>query len=123
MATPLTSTDILLITVNENETTALRTVLEKLTGCKASPGQGLVNREPYNDYGLIRHQRVCHVEAAMGSSNSGASRDTAKKAIEDLNPKLLIAVGLAWGAFENRQNIGDVLCADQVQIGSNTKSC
>ncbi len=121
MATPLTSTDILLITVNENETKALRTVLEKLIGNKASPAQGLINREPYDDYGLIRQQRVCHVEAAMGSSNSGASRDTAKKAIEDLKPKLLIAVGLAWGAFEDKQKIGDVLCADQVQIGSNTK--
>jgi nucleoside phosphorylase len=121
MATPLTSTDILLITVNENETIALRTVLEKLISAKASPGQGLINREPYDDYGLIRHQRVCHVEAIMGSSNSGASRDTAKKAIEDLKPKLLIAVGLAWGAFEDKQEIGDVLCADQIQIGSNTK--
>lgn len=121
MAASIDSADILLITVNHHETEALTSALETASGRKAVESQGRKHLEPYNDYGHINGQRVVHAFSMMGSTQSGASRDTTRKAIEDLNPTILIAVGIAWGAYENKQQIGDVLLSQQVQIGSPAK--
>ena len=119
-ALTIQATDILLITVNEHETSALKTALAKIAGTPIR-AQGKIHREPYDQY-IVNRQRVTHVVGLMGSSQSGGSRETTRKALEDLSPKLLIAVGIAWGAWEDKgQKIGDVLISQQVQIGSSAK--
>lgn len=121
MASNIDSTDILFITVNEHETKSLSNALTALNGAPKQ-AQGKIHREPYDDYGYINGQHVVHAFSMMGSSLSGASEETTKKAIEDLAPKLLIAVGIAWGAWEDKdQKIGDVLISQQVQIGNPVK--
>jgi nucleoside phosphorylase len=121
MALQIDKTDILIITVNEHETAAVSKELEAIAG-SPKHGQGAKHLEPYEEYGPINGHRVVHVVARMGSSQSGGSRDTTRKAIEDLDPQLVLAVGIAWGAKEDQgQSIGDVLLSHQVQMGSPAK--
>lgn len=114
------STDILFITVNNHETTKLREEL-RMIGAIPKSFQSPTSLEPYDDYGEINGQRVMHAISMMGSGQAGGSRETTKKAIEDLKPKLLIAVGICWGASEGEQKIGDVIISQQIQINSNLK--
>jgi len=121
MAKSKIQADILFITVNNHETAELQKELTKLS---TSPKtfQGSIHREPYDDYGIINGQRVIHVTSMMGSGQAGGSRETTKKALEDLNPQLLIAVGICWGAWEDKdQAIGDVIISQQVQMGHSVK--
>lgn len=121
MALHIEKTDILIITVNQHETAAVSKELEAIAG-SPKHGQGAKHLEPYEEYGPINGQRVVHVVARMGSSQSGGSRDTTRKAIEDLNPQLVLAVGIAWGTKEDQgQSIGDVLLSHQVQMASPAK--
>lgn len=121
MAQKIDGADILIITVNSHETKAIDEAL-KTVGAEVTPCQGKKHREPYDDYGYINKQRIVHVTAMMGSNQSGGSRETVIKAIEDLSPSLILAVGIAWGAREDEnQSIGDILLSQQVQMGSPAK--
>lgn len=121
MTSQLNTVDILFITVNPRETEALAFALSEASQAPVR-AQGYRHGDPYDDYGYINGQRVAHTVAMMGSSQSGGSRETVQKALEDLQPKLLIAVGIAWGANEDDgQHIGDLLLSQQVQLGSPSK--
>lgn len=114
------NTDILFITVNEHETTKLREEFKSI-GITPKSIQSTTSLEVYDDYGEINGQRIMHAISMMGSGQAGGSRETTKKAIDDLTPKLLIAVGICWGATENEQKIGDVIISQLVQTNSNLK--
>ena len=96
MAQTIHGADILLVTVNQHETDTIKQALKDV-GATPNQAQTQKNRQTYDDYGTINGQHIVHVTAMMGSSSSGASRETVKMAIEGLNPKLIIAVGIAWG--------------------------
>lgn len=113
------SADILLITVNKHEDQELRLCLENGNfKCEEYQGESL---EVYSDYGNINGQRVFLAKSEMGSFTEGASYKTTQNAISDLKPKLIICVGIAWGANEKKQKIGDVLISSDVQLGSNAR--
>ena len=115
----VTKADILLLAVNEHEDEQLRAKLTS-QGYEPTEVQG-DSRYHYDDFGEINGQRVFYAKSAMGSSWRGATEDTVRKAVEDINPSLVVCVGIAWGAKEDEQAIGDVLIATQVQIGANAK--
>lgn len=56
---------------------------------------------------------VAHVEINAGSNSHGGASDTIKKAIKDINPSIIIVLGVAFGCDYNKTEIGDVLVGRQ----------
>lgn len=55
------------------------------------------------------------VKTQAGSSGSGGSTLTIDEALRTIDPSGVIAIGIAFGAKEKKQSIGDVLVSKQVQ--------
>jgi len=112
--------DILMITVNDHEDRELRNRLS-INGHTQQAFQSDTSLSHYSDVGEINGQHIVLARSEMGSFSEGATYDTVKNAVQDLNPKLVICLGIAWGGDESSQNIGDLLISSQIQLGSNTK--
>ncbi|MCT9977767.1 hypothetical protein M2R48_05450 [Acinetobacter sp. I-MWF] len=93
------SADIVLLTVNDNETEAVHNEFNVL-------GSINIRGRTYWDLGEINGCRVFHTLTDMG--DHGAAEGS-NHAIKNLNPILLIGVGIAWGADSSKMNIGDIL--------------
>jgi nucleoside phosphorylase len=101
-----------LVTVNNNETQA---VLDAFMGpANHAP---LIDKAgvTYADLGTYAGMRIVQTTAEMGSGGLGASQQRVKDAIAHWRPNIIIAVGVAFGADETKQRIGDVLVAKQIQ--------
>ena len=105
--------DVLLVTVNENETRAVHELFEAATGTPAItiPLEGLV----YHNLGRLNETTVFHVISEIGSSSIGAMQQTVDKAIRALDPGAVIAVGVAFGVNDKKQSIGDILLSKQLR--------
>lgn len=103
--------DVLLVTVNRHESTALHA---RFPPVAHGPYEGY----HYFDLGEINGARVVHTISEMGSQGSGAMRNTVDRALEATQASIAIAVGIAWGADEKKQRIGDVLVSKTVHMGS-----
>ncbi len=113
--------DVILLTVNAHEQAQLRKVLKDKTGRDGTPVQGPSN-EIYWDYGELNEQKLVVAKSLMGATGDGASFDTVSNAISDLNPSVVVAVGIAWGARDNdSQQIGDVLLSTQIRDAQHHK--
>jgi nucleoside phosphorylase len=117
-STPLPSApprpDVVLVTVNEHETKAVHDALLAATGTEAKP----VSRggRSYHDLGKIGETTVYHAISEMGSGGSGAMQQTVEKAISNLEPGAVIAVGIAFGVSEKDQKIGDILVSKLLRL-------
>lgn len=56
---------------------------------------------------------VAHVEIDAGSNSHGGASDIIKKAIKDINPSIIIVLGVAFGCDYNKTELGDVLVGRQ----------
>lgn len=65
-------------------------------------------------FGLFGNFKVAHVQCAMGSMSRDSSIMTVSSAIKNLNSKIVIMVGIAFGVDDKKQNIGDVLISESV---------
>lgn len=108
----LTSADIVLLTVNDNETQAL---LDQFLGPNNSPSRVTRGDVTYNDLGTHGGLRVVHSICRMGTNSIGASQQRTMQAVEHWSPRAIIAVGVAFGLDETKQQIGDVLVSEQIQ--------
>ncbi len=106
--------DLLLITVNENETKALLEVFEENAGHPAKPNT--IGDRVYRDLGNVDGLRVFHALSEMGSVGVGAAQQTAEKAIQSVRPKAVIGVGIAFGSNEAEQSIGEILVSKQLLL-------
>lgn len=99
---------ILLVTATNTETNALHDVLQFIPDF-----DGIVKSKKDNStyyLGLLGKYLVAHVECGdMGSTSSMGSIITVSNAINNLNPKCVIMVGIAFGTDKTKQSIGDVL--------------
>lgn len=105
--------DLLLITVNEHETTSLLAAFEQLNG-KARPVQ--IDQRVYRDLGSVNGTTVFHAISEMGSGGLGAAHQTVNRAISALHPQAVIGVGIAFGVSEQKQRIGDILLSKQLML-------
>lgn len=113
--------DVVLLTVNAHEQAQLQRALKHKTGREGIPAQGQSN-EIYWDYGDINGQKIVIAKSLMGATGDGASFDTVHHAVSDLNPSVVVAVGIAWGAGEaDGQKIGDVLLSTQIRDAQHHK--
>jgi nucleoside phosphorylase len=109
----VTNCDVLLVTVTDVETEVLLETTKSLTNrnYKERPGQN----KTYFDLGVIGGTRVFAVRSEMGSDTIGGSLLTVKDAIVEVNPSAVIMVGIAFGVNSEKQKIGDILVAKQLQ--------
>ena len=56
---------------------------------------------------------VAHVEIDAGSNSHGGASYIIKKAIKDINPSIIIVLGVAFGCDYNKTELGDVLVGRQ----------
>lgn len=106
--------DLLLVTVNDHETTAILNVFREATGRDARPVP--LEGRLYLDLGAINGTTVYLALSEMGSSGPGAMHQAVDKAIRALDPGAVIAVGIAFGVSADKQTLGDILVSRQLQL-------
>ncbi len=110
----LSGCDVLLVTATDRETDALRVALEEVTtaGTKAVYG----GRQTYTDHGVIAGARVLRVRSEMGAGTPGGTASTVADAIQEVAPRAIIMVGIAFGTKgKANQSLGTVLVSKQLQ--------
>lgn len=104
---------ILLVTATDTETLALH---KKMTPLPTE--RGLLEIKKVNAtyfIGLFGNFVIAHVECGdMGTSTSSGSIITVSNAINFLQPKFVLMVGIAFGVDPGKQNIGDVLVSKNI---------
>jgi nucleoside phosphorylase/tetratricopeptide (TPR) repeat protein len=106
---------VLLLTVNQRETDALRAVF----GAAQTPEDFPVGDYPYVRFRPVvdtsgqSQREVIAFRCQMGSVRSGAAQLRVAKAIEHFKPAAVLAVGVGFG-LKDSQRLGDVLIANQV---------
>lgn len=114
--------DIVLLTVNAHEREQLHSALKSKGLRGSSHVQGHSN-EIYCDFGELNGQRIFAASSLIGSTGEGASFDTISNVVADLKPKVIIAVGIAWGGKEDSgQKIGDVLLSTRMRDAQHHKA-
>lgn len=103
---------VVLITVNDHETDAL---LDIFLGPKRTPVPASRGGVTYHELGLHGGLRVIHSLCEMGAGGIGAAQQRTQDAIDHWRPRAVIAVGIAFGIDETKQQIGDVLVSVQLQ--------
>ncbi|AMV40496.1 hypothetical protein [Planctomyces sp. SH-PL62] len=104
--------DVLIVTVNPHETTALSKALSLATGQPHAPKT--IGKRVYNDFGTLNGASIFHLLTEMGSGGRGGSQRSVDMAIDTINPEVVIAVGIAFGVDEKKQKIGDILISSQL---------
>lgn len=116
--------DVILLTVNDAETDALRAELARVTGQPGRRWDGA--KSTYWDYGPIGGCSATMLRSGMGSMGTHGATLTVQAAIAERSPSSVIAVGMAFGIDESTQNIGDLLLSQQIasyeprRVGENT---
>lgn len=106
--------DLVLVTVNEHETKAVHDAFHAATGTEAKPVS--LGERSYHDLGKIGSTTVYHAISEMGSGGSGGMQQTVEKAISNLEPGAVIAVGIAFGVNEEDQQLGDILVSKLLRL-------
>jgi WD40 repeat protein/nucleoside phosphorylase len=108
---PLGSEPILILTINDHETRAVREVF--------SPGQPPKQFQRdirgYELLGYAGSRPVIGYRCRMGSLGSGAALVSTVKAIEHHKPAVILGVGIAFGNKTKKQQLGDVLVSTEVR--------
>lgn len=112
-APPPPAPDLVIVTVNQHETQAVYDAFFAATNTEAVPVS--IDGRVYHDLGTINGTRVFHALSEMGSGSLGAMQQTVDKAIRALDPGAVLAVGIAFGADEKKQQIGDILVSKQLR--------
>lgn len=104
----------LLVTAAEPEKKAVLKVMRPMqgeTGIIKAVGENLSY-----DIGVLGKYSVAHVFCEnQGSIKEGASILTTQEAMSEVRPKACVMIGIAYGAYKEEQEIGDVLIAERVQ--------
>lgn len=106
--------DILILTVNRFETRAVLTAFEAATGQKAQTVA--LGDKVYRDLGSVNGARVFLALSEMGTIGPGSSMQAVSKGIAALHPAVVVMVGIAFGASETKQTLGDVLVSRQLML-------
>jgi nucleoside phosphorylase len=107
-------TDVMVVTVNKYETRAITQAFEKATGAKAE--SMVIENRVYRNLGLVNGWRIIHALSEMGSGGLGGAHQTVDLGIRALNPKAVVAVGIAFGVDKKRQTIGEILVSRQLRL-------
>lgn len=117
LSVPSVSIDLVIMTVKETEFLAVFELLQPLQG-QSQILRCLVEHSIYY-FGLYGRYHA----ALLASHTAGIERalHSLGNAIRLLRPRLVVNVGIAWGADPSKQRLGDVLVADRVVNIDNVK--
>lgn len=91
---------------------------ELLKSLKPLIGQDVILRTYIGRYtyyiGIFGVYPVVLVKSGMGTGRAGGAIMTTQKAIDHWSPTTIVMIGIAFGVDRNKQNIGDVLIAEQI---------
>ncbi|MDJ0718626.1 MAG: hypothetical protein QNJ54_31110 [Prochloraceae cyanobacterium] len=104
--------DVLLLTVTDPEREAVLSVMSPLPG-EEEILQGSIAQITYR-FGLFGNYYVAQTESTMGSSGRAGSLSTTMQAINELKPKAVLLLGIAFGVNRNKQRLCDVLVAESI---------
>lgn len=106
--------DVLLVTATKVERQAVVDAFKRSTRQTAR----LESRDGkiYHFLGEVNQTRVWLVGSEMGAVGLGAAQQTTQKAISALRPKAVIMVGIAFGADETKQKIGEILVSTSLRL-------
>jgi nucleoside phosphorylase len=103
---------ILLVTATDLETEITHQKLSPLSGynkiIKVFEGDLTIYLGCFGNY------KIAHVQSSMGSISRDSSIMTVSNALIKTNSKIVVMVGIAFGANEENQNIGDVLISESI---------
>lgn len=105
--------DILIVTVTKTESRAVIDVFAEATKQRTRPFE--VDGRTYFELGAINGAAVFMTQSEMGAGGLGSSLQTVQKGIKALSPAAVIMVGLAFGADQNWQAIGDILVSENLR--------
>jgi nucleoside phosphorylase len=69
----------------------------------------------YWDYGEYKNCRICATQSQAGGGGAGGASLTVDDGIRCVKPHFIVSLGIAFGASEDDQSIGDILISRQVQ--------
>jgi nucleoside phosphorylase len=104
--------DVLLVTVTDVERDAVLRYARDATGSDAVVAFG--RRRTYHELGVIGGATALLMQIEMGSVGPGASLSAISDAIDDVDPRAVVMVGIAFGMDEGKQKLGDVLVSRQL---------
>lgn len=104
--------DVLLVATTKVEVDAIVEEHGALTG--RLPHEVTRGQRKYFDLGIVNQASIYLGVCEMGSNGPGASQDAVRRAIETLRPTSILMVGIAYGLHPSKQEIGDVLVAEQI---------
>lgn len=99
--------DILLVTVTEVETIAIRKLFSTIQ-------KHYIGEKTYYELGEVGGANVFLVQSEMGAGGQGGTIRTIEKGIDTLSPIAVIMVGIAFGIKPEKQKIGDILVSQQI---------
>lgn len=107
------SISILIVTVNEWEKKAVLELMEPWPTRKKIL-QGFLTKHTYN-FGKFGNYKAAHVEVEMGTGERHGIQNVLRTAVEELKPKVVLLLGLAFGFDNKKYRFGDVLIARTIQ--------
>lgn len=114
MSMDVSTCDVLLVTVTDIETDAVRDTLMERHNRAFQPI--FREKKTYRDLGVIGQSRTMLVRSEMGSASSGGSLQTVSRGIADLKPIAVVMLGIAFGIDPVQQQIGDILVSRQLML-------
>jgi nucleoside phosphorylase len=104
---------ILIITVTKVEALAVLEVFSQAAGQKWT--RQMIGNKTYYNLGVHGGAPIFMVQSEMGTTTPGGALLTVRKAIQDLQPQAVIMCGIAFGLHPDKQQLGDILVARQLQ--------
>ncbi|MCP4697963.1 MAG: hypothetical protein GY862_14090 [Gammaproteobacteria bacterium] len=112
---PLIKSDgcILISSITKMEVRAILETFSRTSGKK--PARQIIGGKTYYNLGIHGGVQVFMVQSEMGTATPGGSLLTVSRAIRDLHPQAVIMCGIAFGLHQDKQQLGDILIAKQIQ--------
>lgn len=104
--------DILLMTATEIEQKAVLSEMDAWSD-REEILQGSLSKTTF-EFGRFGRYRTAHVECTMGAGGRQGGTITIERAIEELKPKAVLVLGIAFGIDRKKQRLGDVIVAESV---------
>src|SRR5690242_7491429 len=109
---PLPPDGILIVTVTKLEAQAVVNVFSEGT---KNWTRKVIQDKIYYDLGRHGGTPIFMVQSEMGIAGPGSALLTIRQAIHDLHPQAVIMCGIAYGLRPDKQMLGDILVAKQLQ--------
>lgn len=116
----LAPADVLLLTITREETEAVLAVIEEVFPSQR-PKFEHTDRGGYIRLGSISGAQIVLTEARMGDAGPGSAQDAVTAAVLDYRPKVVIALGIAYGVDPVDQAIGDILISETLFIWNDNR--